>query len=108
MTLNKTFAGMFNSYELSELDRILEGLAKREEYASGVHNLPNGYATVKLSDVEDDEDGDGYENILIINVESGEKTDRNNVCKYTCSLKRDVLSERIGLKEKIDKVVCES
>jgi len=104
MTIAKEFAGVFNSYELSELERILEAMASAELYTSGMGGINGGYADAELYDIDEEEDEYA---ILMIEVESGEQDMGQGWSKSTkqvCTLDRRVLKMDLTLREKIEKV----
>ena len=95
---------LFNSYELSELERILEAMASAELYHSGMGGINGGYADAELYDIDEEEDEYA---ILMIEVESGEQDMGQGWSKSTrqvCTLDRAVLKMDLTLREKIEKV----
>ena len=101
---------LFDSYELSELERILEAMASAELYHSGMGGINGGYADAELYDIDydgdSDENGDDFD-LLMIEVESGEQDMGQGWSKSTrqvCTLDRRVLKMDLTLREKIEKV----
>ena len=99
-----------NSFEMSELQRILEAVEYQELYMTGLSKICGGYATAEAYDIilEDDWDDDTGEEVDIIElqVESGEQMGSRTTCEKSCHrLVRTVLAnKKMTLKEKLQKI----
>ena len=104
--MDKDLLKEFNSHELSELERFLDALARQEEYASGMHFISGGYAYAMVDDI-DWEAGDEDEDLLLGIVEWGEQdmgSGYSQCSRVRFQLSRNVLLEKITMREKLGKV----
>lgn len=99
-----------NSYENSELQRILEAVEYQALYQSGLSKISGGYSTAEAYDIieEDDydEETDTDYDFIEIEVETGEQG-----CGYTESLKtchklsrKHIGNKKMTLREKIQAI----
>jgi hypothetical protein len=98
-----------NSFECSELQRILETVEDQEYYSSGLKNLNGGYASATAYDIETDSLDDETEvDVIQIELESGvqDMGDGHSSCdKTSLLLRRPILSNtKMGLKEKLNEI----
>ena len=100
MMIDTAVMKRLNSFENSELQRILETVETQVLYRSGLSKISGGYATAEAYDIMEDEDDT---DLIEIEVESGE-----NGCGYTDCLKtshrldRKVLgNQEMTLQEKV-------
>ena len=99
MKIDKKVLKDLNSFEISELTRVLNGLEDRELYASGLHRLSGGYASCLAFDIAKEAD------IIEIELESGICGDRASSDKMYGTISISVLGNKIlTLKEKLGKV----
>jgi len=110
MNIDKEVIKELNSFEVSELTRILEALQEQEYYVSGYKNLCGGYATAEAYNVDPDgcydtekaEDVDAIEIELESGLQDGNVTQSTKVC---LKIPRNVVADpKMTLKEKLQKV----
>jgi hypothetical protein len=110
MNIARTVREALLSFELSELERLLEAIADQVYYQSGYNNICGGYAYAEaygINDGEDyDEDADDWTDTIEIEVESGESDGSTTHCTKTCHrITRKVLGDKkMTLREKLGKV----
>jgi len=99
MKVDKKVLKELNSFENSELTRVLDGLEDRELYASGLHRLSGGYASCLAFDIAKEAD------IIEIELESGLCGANASSDKVYGMIPISIIGNKIlTLKEKLGKV----
>jgi len=90
------------SYEISELERILEAVESYEMYSTGLNKINGGYANAEAEYINDDKNGE----IIWIKIESGEREFGNsNIYKSNCFIPRNILGDKkLTLKDKLEQI----
>jgi len=104
MKIDKYVMAELKSYELSQLQHILETLEQYELYASGLHRISGGYAKAEAYDTDDGEDHeDNIVEVICISLESGEaEVGHTSSSKTFYTLARKFLGDRhLTIKQKL-------
>jgi len=92
---------VLNSFEMSELERVLETVESYVLHSSGLHSINGGYVNANAYDVQQGE--------VILEIEEGEQNmgDGCSKCnKSRASISREVLDDKqLSKKDKLEKVV---
>jgi hypothetical protein len=100
-----------NSFELSELTRVLEGIEAYLLYCSGLSKICGGFSNAEAYEIEDsddyDDDTDEWIDYVLIEVETGEFGEGfTSSTKVTNRISKKILGDKnLSLKEKLDKVM---
>ena len=102
MLIDTAVMKRLNSFELSELQRLLETVEDGVLYKSGLSKISGGYAKAEACDIIED---DGID-LIVIEVESGEQGDGyTDLLKTSHKLNREVLGNKeTTLREKVQTI----
>ena len=101
MNIDKNIKKELNSFELSELERLLRAIEDQEYYQSGLSKICGGFSNTKAIDIDLEDDGDG-EFIIIESTlgEVGQDYSNSNTANY--KVYRSVLNDhKMSLKDKL-------
>jgi hypothetical protein len=110
MEITKDIRKELYSFELSELERLLEAIEEHEYYASGLSNLSGTYVNATAEELEEgedyDDDKEAWVDSLVIGIESGEN---DETCIRSLKTRHRISRKYLGnktmsLKEKLSKV----
>ena len=101
--VTKSVLKVINSFQNSELERLLETIEDNLLYVNALHSINGGYSSAEAYDIDEDE--------ILIEAEYGEQN-MGDGCSYSntraCSISLKVLSDKnLSLKEKLSNVVWE-
>ena len=107
MKIDKDVLKELDSFEVSELQRVLEAVETQEYYYSGYKNLNGGYASAEAYHIEDcgyyDEEKEEEFDSIELELESGVQDIGRTSCTKVClKMPRPVLGDKVmSLKEKL-------
>lgn len=109
MEIAKKVLKELNSFETSELQRVLEGMEMQEYYVSGHSGICGGFELAEAYGIEADEfydENDDFEDAIEIELESGENDgSRTSSTKVCYKIPRSVLDDKeMCLKDKLGKI----
>lgn len=92
-----------NSFELSELTRVLETLEQYELYSTGLNRINGGYADAKAYDINEPYENDEGDLDINIELESGEaEVGRRTSTKIEYTISRKILGDHnLNIKQKL-------
>ena len=103
-----------NSFESSELERILQAVESQELYYSGLHNISGGYATAEAYDIEEiddyEEETEEWVEVIHLEITSGEAgVGYNSSFQTTGTIPRKIVGDlKMPLKEKLKQIQGDS
>ena len=109
MKISKDIQKELNSFELSELTKILEAVAQQEYYASGMKNISGGYAEIEDIDIDYGakyiEEIDDEVDVFTFCLKSGEQdmgSGHSNSYSTRLQIGRNVVGDqKMSLKDKL-------
>ena len=108
--IDKKVRKELNSFETSELERVLEALEWHEYCASGMRKINGGYASATAYDIDSDYDDDTDEDFdkILIELEAGEQNmgdGRSSCSKIICQIDKRILKfQDMELSKKVNAV----
>ena len=110
MEIDKKIWTSLNSFEISELEKLLEAVEMQEYYTSGYKHLCGGYASAEITDIlfDEDEDEETGEDVDLIEfrVESGvQEGGHTETWSSNHYISRKVINDKaLSIKEKLEHI----
>jgi hypothetical protein len=102
--ITKNVRKVLDSFETSELERVLKTVEDAEYYRSGLKMISGGFATATAYELDEDYDDElGMEvDVILIKIEAGVAGESKG--ESIVALPKIVLSKNMTLREKIESI----